>query len=145
MEAAFRNAFHIISDWVSNHPNSYPPILINITDGVHNEGEDPEPIAADLRTLATGDGNALVFNVYLASEDTQGQSVLFPDRDTYVPNDPFEQKLLNMSSNLVDKMIEYARAKRDKPMSKNAAGFACNANFSDFIDFLDIGTRPAAV
>jgi len=143
MNEGFRSAFEITSKWIQDHPKSYPPIIINITDGQFNT-EDPEPIAREIMELHTDDGNVLLFNIHITDESNGSNALpsLFPDRKDFPP-DPDAQKLFVMSSNLVTSMIQYARSK-DKQISDNAVGFGFNADFSDFIDFLDIGTRPAA-
>lgn len=140
MNEALTEAFHITSKWVDEHKSSYPPILINITDGMYNT-EDPEPVSIDLRELETEDGKILLFNIHI-SDDSNNDPVSFPSRTNFSPPDDLAEKLFRMSSPLVDAMIEYG-IKKDKPISQGAVGFAYNAEFSDFIDFLDIGTRPA--
>jgi len=143
MEAAFREAYHIINDWTQKHQNSFPPILINVTDGAHNEGEKPEDFARDIRNLRTSDGEVLVFNVYIAEEGSNEPSIKFPSRSDFTSPDQFAQKLFMMSSN-VPKEIRDLAVKRDKSLQEDAVGFGCNVDFNDFYDFLDIGTRPAA-
>lgn len=142
MGLAFRNAFKITENWVSSHKDCFPPIIINITDGMYND-EDPEPIAENLKMLSTDDGEVLVFNIHI-TKDATTNSVLFPD-DSYLDNVPDETSalLFRMSSYLTENMIKYALNK-DKQISQSAKGFAYNADFSSFVDFLDIGTRPAA-
>jgi len=141
MGLAFRNALQITEDWVSSHRDSFPPIIINITDGMYND-EDPEPIAENLKILSTDDGEVLVFNIHLTA-DTKTKAVLFPD-DSYLDDIPDEDYafLFRMSSYLTENMIKYAKS-RDRPISQSAKGFAFNADFAGFVDFLDIGTRPA--
>ena len=141
MGLAFREALQITENWVSSHSESFPPIIINITDGMYND-EDPEPIAENLKMLSTADGEVLVFNIHI-THNAGTNSVLFPD-DSYLDNVPDEtsELLYRMSSYLTENMIKYALS-RDKQISQSAKGFAYNADFSSFVDFLDIGTRPA--
>ncbi len=140
MNEAFTTAFHVTSDWVDNHKKSYPPIIINITDGMYST-DDPESVARDLRELETEDGKVLLFNIHI-SDNENDPPISFPNRNSFNPPDDFAAKLFQMSSNLVDEMVKYGM-KKDKQISQGAVGFAYNADFSDFIDFLDIGTRPA--
>lgn len=140
MNEAFIQAHHITSNWILQHAKSYPPIIINITDGMFNT-EDPEPVSRQLRELVTDDGNVLFFNVHI-SEDGQITPVSFPDRNSFNPENELASKLFMMSSNLVESMIKYAQSK-DKSVSPGAVGFSYNADFGSFIEFLDIGTRPA--
>jgi len=56
-----------IYDWVTAHPASFPPIIINITDGMvtdsPNSGATLEEWARRLTSLQTSDGPALLFNI----------------------------------------------------------------------------------
>lgn len=138
MGEAFRSSYGIIQNWVNSHPNSYPPILINITDGEYN-GEDPTPIVQDIKNLSTSDGSTLVFNIHISSDTSGSPAIAFPD-DSFQPPDSFADTLFRMSSHLTPAIIEYAQ-KMDRNVKTNARGFAFNANLVDLIEFLDIGTR----
>ena len=140
MGRAFRDAYAITKNWVSSHSDSYPPIIINITDGGWTD-ENPEPIAENLKLLKTDDGQVLVFNISITKENKK--PILFPD-NTFLDkkHDDDSVLLFRMSSNLTDSMINYAR-NMDIPIGLSAKGFVYNANFENFINFLDIGTRPA--
>lgn len=140
MNEALKEAFSITSDWIEqNHKKSYPPIIINITDGEFTS-DDPEPIAREIRDLETDDGKVLLFNIHI-TDDNSSTPVSFPTRNSFIPPNDYATKLFTMSSNLVDSMVEYG-SKKDKPIMPGAVGFAYNAKFEEFIDFLDIGTRP---
>lgn len=139
MGAAFRSAYDLIQAWTNSHGESYPPILINITDGEFND-EDPTPIVQDIKNLNTNDGNVLVFNIHESGDSSESQeSIAFPD-DSFQPPNGFAATLFAMSSHLSPTMIEFAQ-KKDRPVSSTAKGFAYNANIVDLIEFLDIGTR----
>jgi len=140
MNEALTEAYNIASNWVGEHNTSYPPIIINITDGMYNT-EDPEEVSISLRDLETEDGKILFFNIHI-SDNNNNEPISFPSRTSFSPPDELAEKLFRMSSPLVDAMVEHG-IKKDKPISQGAVGFAYNAEFGDFIDFLDIGTRPA--
>ena len=125
--------------WISQHPDSYPPIIINITDGVATDG-DPEPFAQNLMNMATNDGNALVFNAHLS--ETATRPIQFPNDETTLP-DPYSAKLYRMSSTLPEANRALA-VTLDLPMVENARGFVFNANLEALVHFLDIGTRGVA-
>lgn len=140
MNEALTEAYNITTNWVEEHKTSYPPIIINITDGMYNT-EDPEEISEELRKLETEDGNTLFFNIHI-SDNATNAPISFPTRTSFSPPDDLAEKLFRMSSPLVEAMVEHGRRK-DKKIDPGAVGFAYNAEFGDFIDFLDIGTRPA--
>jgi hypothetical protein len=116
----------------------YPPLVINITDGMSTDG-DPLPIAKALQQLASKDGNVLLFNAHVSA--TQALAVEFPSADAHLP-DNFAKLLYRMSSALPSRLFEAARA--DKfPVSSGARGFVFNADLVSVVRFLDIGTRVA--
>ena len=135
---AFKLAHETLAPWVAEHKYSFPPIVINITDGESTDG-DPAVDAASLRALETQDGNALLFNCHISN--AQGSSVLFADAEEGLP-DQFAKLLYNMSSVLPEAIREGAQ-REGFPVSDGSRGFAFNADLVELIRFLDIGTRPS--
>lgn len=135
---AFSKAKSIISSWVNSHPSSFPPILINITDGQSTDG-DPSANAKTIAELSTNDGNVLVFNIHLSS--TRSAKVEFPTSVIGLP-DEYASMLFNMSSPLTDFMKDEAQ-KEGMNVADGARGFVFNADLVSLIKFLDIGTRPS--
>jgi hypothetical protein len=76
--SAIVKACEIIDRWTAEHGKSYPPIVINITDGESTEA-DPIPYAETLRERCTNDGNVLFFNLHLSS--TPADSFMFDGQD----------------------------------------------------------------
>jgi hypothetical protein len=134
---AFRMAKGTLEEWIERHPHSYPPIVINITDGDSKDG-DPRPEAQALADLATSDGNVLVFNCHISAQT--GTPLVFASDESVFP-DELARMLFEMSSPLPDKMRHIARTQEYR-IADTARGFAFNANLADLIRFLDIGTRP---
>jgi len=135
---AFKLAHGTLQPWVAEHAYSFPPIVINITDGESTDG-DPSTDAESLRALETQDGKALLFNCHISG--AQGESVLFADAAEGLP-DQFAKLLFNMSSVLPDSIREGAQ-REGFQVSENTRGFAFNADLVELIRFLDIGTRPS--
>jgi len=138
MCAAFDLARQTLEVWTANHPDSYPPIVINITDGEATDG-DPTAAAQSVASLATRDGNVLVFNCHISSNSASPK--VFTSDEAGLP-DELAIRLLRMSSPLPEKLRQMARANEYR-IADTARGFAFNANLVDLIRFLDIGTRPA--
>lgn len=138
MHQAFQQAYTILQDWVVDHPSSYPPIVINITDGASTDG-DPSPIAAQIRELSTDDGNALLLNLHLSASNAP--SITFSDGVEGLP-DPYAELLFQMSSKLPESMRETA-SEYGYRISHDSRGFVFNAGIEDTIQFLNIGTRPS--
>jgi hypothetical protein len=135
---ALGRAKDILSSWVQQHPASYPPVVINITDGEATDG-DPSASAAALRSLFTNDGQVLLLNAHLSSNSSA--PTIFPNTETSLP-DQFARLLFKMSSELTPAMRSAAQGE-GLPAGEGAKGFVFNADLVSVIKFLDIGTRPS--
>ena len=137
MAAALELAFEILQGWIQGHPNSNPPIVINITDGEATD-KDPEPAAQQLRSLSTTEGPVLLFNIHLS--EMNAQPVMFPMEEYGLPGD-YASQLCRMSSPLPDSFREAGKSD-GLSIEDGARGFVFNADMSVLVQFLDIGTRP---
>lgn len=138
MCAALKQATELMKQWASDHPTSFPPVVINITDGESSDG-DPVAAAKELQAVETGDGPVLVLNVHLSAK--AGPPLELPASEVALPDD-FAKQLYAMSSALTPFMV--ARAKElGMPVEETSRGFVFNAQPVQVIQFLDIGTRPA--
>jgi hypothetical protein len=136
MCAAFQRVHGIVQDWIKKHRKAFPPIVIHITDGESTDG-DPTSLAQKVRSLATDDGNVLLFNCHLSS--TINPPVVFPDQRSAVP-DKYGQLLFELSSQLTPYMLQ-AASELQYPVTAQSRGFIFQADLSNVIHFLDIGTR----
>ena len=135
---ALRRARSILEPWVIQYPDSYPPVVINITDGESGDG-DPTSDAAALKALSTNDGSALLFNAHISVNRTN--AIEFPASENGLP-DQYAQMLFGMSSVLPPQI--QLQARQDGLMvSELSRGFVFNAKMDQVIQFLDIGTRPS--
>lgn len=129
-----------IYDWVNAHPNSFPPIVINISDGFVTdspyEDVDLEGWAKRLTTISTADGQCLLLNIFLSQDS--GQGVWFPAAAHGVP-EPGPQ-LFEISSPLPAPMVANARS-QGVDVAPDARGLVFNADLSMLVRFLEIGTR----
>src|SRR2546425_937531 len=66
MCAALKEATEITQTWCQEHPNGFPPIVINITDGEATDG-DLVAEARKLTAVSGEDGSVLLFNIHLSS------------------------------------------------------------------------------
>jgi len=136
MVEAVKTAERVVTEWCVDHQASFPPMVINITDGESTDG-DPREAATRLRNARTTDGEALLFNVHLSSGARN--AAMFPDSSTGLP-DKFAVQLFEMSSKLPPSMVK-AAASLGYDMRPDARGFLYNAEATTMIEFLDIGTR----
>jgi hypothetical protein len=139
MSQALGQAKGIVDDWVLQHPNCFPPILINITDGEATDG-DPTGAAEEIRRLRSNDGEILLFNLHVSSQ--RGAQIEYPNSDGGLP-DTFARQLFRMSSPLPEYMLNIAK-REGMNVSEGSRGFVFNADMVAVIKFLDIGTRPSA-
>jgi len=133
-------AHGLLADWIRQHPDSFPPIVVHITDGESQDG-DPVPYAKAIRDLSTSDGQVLLFNCHLSS--TAAAPFMFPSKPDGLP-DRLARVLFEMSSALPDRFHRYA-AEEGFELQPGARGMAFNANMVCLIQFLNMGTQPAAI
>jgi hypothetical protein len=135
---AIRTATQTMASWVESHKFSFPPVVINITDGESTDG-DPSAEAESLTELSTQDGNVLLFNCHISS--SSNPCTLFPDTPEGLP-DQYAKTLFEMSSRLPDTIRDAAK-REGFQVSDDTRGFGFNAELVELIRFLDIGTRPS--
>jgi hypothetical protein len=135
---ALGEATRALTEFVRQHPDSFPPLVLNISDGKATDG-NPELAAYALRNVATSDGAALFFNAHVSK--TPAQPIEFPSREADL-TDPHGRILFRMSSALPAKLQEAARNEGFR-VNNDTRGFVFNADLVAVIRFLDIGTRAA--
>jgi hypothetical protein len=128
----------ILSQWIAQHPRSFPPIVVHITDGESQDG-DPVPYAEAVKKLATEDGNVLLFNCHLSM--TAADPFMFPASDQGLP-DELARVLFHMSSVLPEPFYRHG-VMEGFPLQPNARGMAFNADMVCLIQFLNMGTQAA--
>jgi hypothetical protein len=136
MCAALAEATKVINDFITQYPEGFPPLVVNISDGKSTDG-NPEMPAYGLRKLGTADGNVLFFNAHLSS--TPARPIEFPSEEKQL-TEPEARLLFRMSSVLPPKLQEAARNEGFRT-DGNTRGFVYNADLVSVIRFLDIGTR----
>lgn len=138
MGTALAMADSLLQTWIPKHRASYPPIVINITDGEATDS-GPVPQATALTNMATDDGNVLLFNCHISSQPVP--PIVFPENDASLP-DEFSRVLYSVSSPLPTSLRELARSE-NFTLGPTSRGFAFNADLVELIRFLDIGTRAS--
>jgi hypothetical protein len=157
---AINNATRILTPWVKMHADSFPPIVMNVTDGVSTDGA-PQIPARDLLSLKTNDGSVLFFNINIGGlgDEVQGSSgsasnpqppnkksgtpsggrkILFPNESVQLPNEA-ARTLFDMSSVIPDQLRKSAEG-LEIVLAVGARGFAYNATSTELTRFFDIGT-----
>lgn len=127
----------ILESWVLEHPDSYPPTIMNFTDGEATDG-DPVSIAQELKSLSTRDGETLVFTLHISSNQFS-TTLVCPDVDEVLP-DAASRRMFQMSSELTAKMITMAKEAYDLDFNQRTKAFAYNGNIEDLVTLIDIGS-----
>ncbi len=137
MNAAFSAVVAPVRNWLGRHPASFPPVIINLTDGAYTD-QSPAAVVRELMQMGTSDGNVLVFNCHISQD--AGMAVTFPDDAQAAGFTGLARELYDMSSPLPDPMRRQAEPKGYQ-VGSGGRGYAFNADMVTMIDFLDIGTR----
>lgn len=137
MAEAFQEAYNLVSNWTQSHRSSFPPVVINITDGEPNDKSKAKTAALQLSQTGTDDGNTLILNAHISTK--MGGKVELPSSENGLP-DSNAKFLFNISSQLPQVMLDIARGVGFEP-SNGARGFVYNADAEVMIKLLDIGTK----
>jgi hypothetical protein len=140
MRVAFERALAVVRAWADEHKDSFPPIVLHITDGGYTEpDQDPAPVVRELQEQCTNVGGALVFNCHLSEK--QGQTVMFPSAAAAEGFEVRARQLYEISSPLPEPMRREAVG-LGYPVEVGARGYVRNADLASLVQFLDIGTKP---
>ena len=138
---AAEEAKRILESWIAEHPDSFPPIVINITDGESNDGNPTERLQS-LTNLSTSDGNVMLFNIHL-SANPKAKPMSFSDSPNDLP-DEYSEMLFQTASPLTPAMRGLAK-EHGFDTSEDSRCFVLNADMVLLVKAIDIGTRPSNV
>lgn len=140
MAAAFEMACNLVDSWTKSHQASFPPIVINITDGAPDSQSDAQVAASKLSQLGTSDGTTLILNAHI-SEGKAARVELPSSPSQLPPGDGNAKFLFDISSELPPVMFERAGAVGYNNLAPGSRGFVYNADAETMIRLLDVGTR----
>ena len=141
---AIKKAFTITKEWIENgHENCYPPMIINITDGMYSDGTEQEILqqANNLKALHTSDGNVLFLNCHIS--DNQSENVIFPvDEDDIPKTDQLARVIFKMSSVMPitynNDICDQIKGAAD--VHSKYIGMGYNSSMESLLSLLTIGT-----
>lgn len=161
MLGAFIKTKEIIEKWIPDHRNSFPPVVINITDGFASDdinllerlkqwSESDENInLGDLATLdivsmskqiqklATNDGNVLFCNAHLSIGGEK--EILYPISTKGIDN-PIADLTFEMSSRIPDNLVQLG-IKKNLPVQSGSRFLLFNAqSVKSILDFIEFGS-----
>ena len=145
MKSALQKTKVLLKNWIEDHYESYPPIVIHISDGNATDINTKHELikaAQGIKSLKTEDGNVLLINCLF----TQGKAkpLIFPSSKSELPDNENVSTFFEMSSEFPSQytniIIEIFG--KDPIRYKKARCFAYNVqSISGIIKLLDIGTR----
>jgi len=140
MCGAFEIAYNILNGWINmgNNRENFPPIVINITDGVSTDG-NPLDIMKRITSLSTNDGNVLLFNLHISSSGND--PITFPSSMDKLTSE-YAKTLYEGSSTLTPDMVESAKNDYGLNISTDSKGFVFNGDIVSIITALNIGSNP---
>lgn len=138
MCAGLREVHGLTSGWLAEHPSSFPPVVLHITDGGSTDG-NPIDYADSISSLQSTDGHALLFNCHLSS--TLAPKLEYPHDDSSI-SDRLAKMLFRMSSELPPQFLDSGNA-RGLGLVQGARGFVFNADATSLVHFFELGTKPA--
>ena len=136
MHEAFQGASEVIEHWISDKPDGFPPIVINITDGAATRPDLAADTARKIMNLRTSDGASLVFNLHIANS---GKMIVFPHNTTQFSGEPLAEFLFDISSALPQLLVEEA-GKKGFSLELGARCFGYNMDEPSMIQILQFGT-----
>lgn len=139
MKEAFSKANQIIDSWLTDHPDCFPPVVINITDGESTDGS-PLDGMNELKSKVSSDGNVILFNVHASARAANPLS--FCGASTTLP-DQYAQLMFDGASFLPDFMKQVAKQDYQMALPEDAKAFVLNGDIDLIITAIDIGTRPS--
>ncbi len=136
MHKAFERAAEIIEHWISDRPDAFPPIVINITDGAATRPDLAADAARKIISMETTDGASLVFNLHIADGRKE---IIFPYDTTQFSGEPLAEYLFDISSELPQPLFERAKSVGLPAVSESRC-FGYNADETSMITILNFGT-----
>jgi hypothetical protein len=139
MCAALRQARELAERWAASHPNSYPPVIINVTDGAATDG-DPTRIAQEITQVSTVDGQALLFNVHITN--LPDQPVAYPVSENELPNDKYAKLLFSISSIIPESSRALLETLLGRPVPPGARGLIFNGDATSVRLMFNFASKP---
>lgn len=139
MTVALNRARDLARSWSAQFQHCFPPIIVNITDGMATDG-DPRPAAADLCNVTTSDGAALLFNCHITESNVPTVSYPADPSELAHINDQFAMPLFEASSLIPDSMRTKAGLNLGMQMAPYARGFVFNGDIESVLKMLTFAT-----
>ena len=137
----------LVGKWCAepNNRDSFPPIVINITDGESSDCDDRElcDVCSQIRRTATEDGNTLLLNIHISSNNTI-PSMVFPMAEELVTADHYARTLAECSSIMPDVFNQAICQMKGAGATPPFFGMGYNASIIELLSIINIGSRSVS-
>ncbi|MBD2665400.1 hypothetical protein B6N60_02773 [Richelia sinica FACHB-800] len=140
MAEAFKQAYQGVEKFIANNPNSFPPIVINITDGEPDDLDSAAAKAKKLAQLKTTDGNVIIMNAHI--DTVSAGKIELPNINTGFSGNKFANFLFDISSVLPENLSTRAKDVGFN-VQPGSRGFVFNADAETLIRILNFGSLGA--
>ena len=144
MLQALSRARDLAQSFATTHPDSYPPVIINLTDGMatdsHVEG-DLEQVANEITHISTNDGTALLFTVHIT--DLKAYPVEYPASSDELPQNPFALRLFAITSPLPEAARTLLESLVGRSIPPHARGLIFNGDAASLLLMFRFASAPA--
>jgi hypothetical protein len=139
MRTAFEQVISIAENFAQNHTDSFPPVIVNITDGAPTDCDASElaGIVSPIMNIATSDGSTLVFNIHISPDSSS--PVFLPSPNDPLP-DTYAECLYSASSTLPESLATIGRVDHGMTIGEDAKCFAFNADSALLIKLLSLAS-----
>ena len=140
----FTEVTRIVEAWCAEPQNSasFPPMVVNITDGETTDASDAMlcKAAARLKATATSNGNTLLTNIHLSNIAKQ-PTFIFPCREEISLEHRYARLLADMSSEMPESMAALMRALQPGATTGSRLLMSYNASMTEVLTMINIGSR----
>ena len=140
MCTALRQATDLTSRWTVAHPESYPPVVINITDGLATDG-NVDDAARPLLDVQTRDGKLLLFNCHITKK--REPAVEFARNEAEIPATLEARTLFWLSSSIPPSARRAFELTTKRPLEDGTRGYIFNGDALSVRKMLAFGTTSA--
>ena len=144
MYEAMMRVRDMVEQWCAKPENreSFPPIVINITDGEPTDCDDNElrDITAQVRRIATEDGQVLLLNVHICTDWTL-PSIIFPMPDELTGAGRQARTLAECSSVMPTAFDDVVAEMKGMGAVPPFYGMGYNASVIELLSIINIGSR----
>lgn len=137
----------LVGKWCAEPENreSFPPIVINITDGESSDCDDRElcDICSQIRRQATADGNTLLLNIHISANNTI-PSMVFPMTEELAAADRYARTLAECSSIMPEAFNDSIQQIKGAGATPPFIGMGYNASIIELLSIINIGSRSVS-